>query len=199
MLVQAKDWIERHQKKISRRLEQSPELGDKGNILLLGTPHKLELGRTTGVEWDEVGRILRVHPVAPTQESAEKALTRFVRSIAERELFRACQAWSGRMSQQFESVTLREQKSRWGSCSSAGSLNFNWKLAHAPLEVLEYVVIHELAHRRHMDHSRSFWALVARHDGQYEEHRSWLQKHGDRIQRNIREAAELLFASTEVA
>jgi len=193
LLAQAEEWIVRHQRKRERHQERFPELGDRGDLLLLGTPHRVLLGGDSGVSVDLEQRMIRVAPVQPTLESAEKAIIRHVRGLAERELITACSFWSARMGQTFESISLRDQRSRWGSCSSEGSLNFNWKLAHAPKEVLEYVVIHELAHRKHMDHSRSFWALVARHDGRYEEHRGWLRTHGDRVQRNIREAAERLF------
>ena len=75
-------------------------------------------------------------------------------------------------------LTLREQSSRWGSCSSQGNLNFNWRLVHAPTPVIDYVIIHELAHRTHMDHSRRFWNLVAEYDPAYLEHRGWLKRHG---------------------
>lgn len=73
-------------------------------------------------------------------------------------------------------ITIREQKTRWGSCSSAGNLNFNWKLILLPPEVLDYVVVHELAHRREMNHSENFWKIVEQVLPDYKECRKMLRK-----------------------
>lgn len=76
-------------------------------------------------------------------------------------------------------ISIRDQKTRWGSCSSDGNLNFNWRLILAPEEVLDYVVIHELAHRREMNHSKRFWDQVAAVMPDYRKQRQWLKQNGD--------------------
>ena len=76
-------------------------------------------------------------------------------------------------------VTIREQKTRWGSCSGKGNLNFNWKLIMAPPEVLDYVVIHELCHLYEFNHSPRFWALVAAQMPDYEVWKKWLKAHAE--------------------
>ena len=73
---------------------------------------------------------------------------------------------------------LEEQKTRWGSCSAKGNLNFNWKLILMPEEILDYLVVHELAHRIEMNHSPAFWRVVEREIPDYEERRMWLKKNG---------------------
>jgi len=81
----------------------------------------------------------------------------------------------------YSSIRIGDQKTRWGSCSSNGTLSFSWRLMLAPPRVLDYVVIHELCHLTHMDHSNEFWALVASVDPDYKEHRQWLKENGDSL------------------
>jgi hypothetical protein len=81
----------------------------------------------------------------------------------------------------YSSITVRDQKTRWGSCSSRGTLSFNYRLIFAPPQVLDYVVVHELCHLTHMNHSRDFWNMVARIMPDYQIHRKWLRDHGDEL------------------
>ena len=74
-------------------------------------------------------------------------------------------------------VAIRDQKSRWGSCSAKGNVNFNWKLIMAPPQALDYVVIHELCHLYEFNHSPRFWALVERQQPDYEVWKKWLKTH----------------------
>lgn len=78
-------------------------------------------------------------------------------------------------------ISIREQKTRWGSCSSQGNLNFNWRLIFAPENVLDYVVVHELAHRKEMNHSKAFYAIVESVLPDYRVSRKWLRDNGDRL------------------
>lgn len=81
----------------------------------------------------------------------------------------------------YTSITIRDQKSRWGSCSSRGTLSFNYRLIFAPPIVLDYVVVHELCHLTYMDHSKNFWNKVASVMPDYKEHRQWLKDHGHEL------------------
>ena len=78
-------------------------------------------------------------------------------------------------------ITIRNQQTRWGSCSGKGNLNFNCLLMLAPPEVLDYVVVHELCHRKEMNHSRAFWAEVERVLPAYKIQKKWLKDHGRKI------------------
>lgn len=86
----------------------------------------------------------------------------------------------------YNRIAIKSQKTRWGSCSSKGNLNFNYLLYFAPLEILDYVVVHELCHRKEMNHSRAFWALVEKVLPDYKERRKWLKEHGKELEAKIR-------------
>jgi predicted metal-dependent hydrolase len=78
-------------------------------------------------------------------------------------------------------MSIREQKTRWGSCSKKGNLNFNWKLIMSPPWVIDYVVIHEICHLRHLNHSKEYWALVEYYMPEYKSAREWLKKNGAKL------------------
>lgn len=82
----------------------------------------------------------------------------------------------------YTSITIRDQKTRWGSCSGRGTLSFNWRLILAPPEILDYVVVHELCHLTHMNHSKEFWALVGSVIPDYKMKRKWLKENGHTLQ-----------------
>ena len=78
-------------------------------------------------------------------------------------------------------MTVRDQRSRWGSCSSKHNLNFNWKLILAPPQALDYVVVHELCHLHEFNHSLRFWRLVESQMPDYEAWKKWLKIHGSEL------------------
>ena len=117
----------------------------------------------------------------PAQSPAENPpLSEFRRSYymeSARKIFkRKTAAYAKKMSVTYGRITIREQKTRWGSCSSKGNLNFNWKLILLAPELLDYVVVHELAHRREMNHSKNFWKIVEAELPDYRERRRRLKE-----------------------
>jgi len=79
---------------------------------------------------------------------------------------------------EYSRISLRDQRSRWGSCSSRGNLSFNWRLVLAPHDVLDYVVVHEVCHLVELHHRSAFWNLVAKRRPYYAESKRWLDDHG---------------------
>lgn len=102
--------------------------------------------------------------------------------IAARELVTAlAEEQAERIGVAYQRIRIGGQRTLWGSCSARGTLSFNWRLVLAPLEVLDYVVVHELCHLRVPDHSLRFWTLVERHRPHWRHQRDWLRRHGPEL------------------
>jgi predicted metal-dependent hydrolase len=115
---------------------------------------------------------------APDDQAARRALDRWYRARC-RDLVGGClPALAGQMGVAPGRVTIREARTRWGSCSASGDLSFNWRLALAPEPILRHVVVHELAHLVHRDHSHRFWAVVEANDPATPARRAFLRRHG---------------------
>ncbi len=108
-----------------------------------------------------------------TIRQAKEALEDYLRTVAEKYFLKRTTDLAEQMGVTFNNITIRGQKTRWGSCTREKNLNFNWRLILLPLEVAESVIIHELAHTIHMNHSKSFYGLVERFCPDYRK----LQKH----------------------
>lgn len=171
------DWIERTKQKLAHKRQN--EYGDNGQSLhLFGKHYRKEVISTSSRPYgvSVQGEILYINTSQPGRANA--LVERFLKNTAEEYIVPRTHRLAEKMAITFRNISLRQQKTRWGSCSSKGNLNFNWRLVHAPPKVIDYVIIHELAHRQHMNHSARFWALVAKYDGDYAQHRRWLQTHG---------------------
>lgn len=143
------------------------------------------------------GRILRIEagPVRAVQVQGDALIVplaallapgarieAFVKLAARQQLQAACDQYAGLLGRPHAGITLRDTRSRWGSCASTGKLMFSWRLVLAPPEVLAYVAAHEVAHLAQMNHSPAFWAVVRRLMPEYQRHRTWLRTHGAGLQ-----------------
>jgi predicted metal-dependent hydrolase len=113
---------------------------------------------------------LGLDPVAVSEPEARRAARELVAMVAADE--------GPALGVEPARIQVRDQRTRWGSCSARGTLSFNWRLALAPFEVLDYVVVHELCHLREPNHSRRFWSLVESRRPGWREQRAWLREHG---------------------
>jgi hypothetical protein len=116
---------------------------------------------------------LRLDPQFVSEAEARRAARELVTMLAEDEADELGVRWAR--------IEIRDQRSRWGSCSTRGTLSFNWRLVLAPFEVLDYVVVHELCHLREPNHSRRFWRLVESRRPGWRAQRDWLHEHGPEL------------------
>lgn len=115
------------------------------------------------------------------KDAAVAALEKRYRDAAKEYIPKRVEYYHALTGGQYQKITIRDQKTRWGSCSSSGTLSFNYRLMLAPPRVLDYVVVHELCHLTHMNHSAAFWEMVASILPDYKEYRKWLRENGDSL------------------
>lgn len=123
---------------------------------------------------------IEVHPQTPHVGTAVET---FLKHAAREALTGASQRYADKLGRKFTRLTLRDTRSRWGSCSAQGALMYSWRLIMAPPEVLDYVAAHEVAHLVEMNHSDRFWAVTQRLCPEYKAHRKWLRDHGADLHR----------------
>ena len=167
----------------SRRKTLSLRITPTGDLDIrapLGLPRR-EIDRflEEKAEWIQKNRrkVLQDQQAGAARPLDEEALET-LKDLAQTPIRESLQKYAPLMGVSYGRVTIRCQKSRWGSCSGQGNLNFNCLLALAPREVLDYVVVHELAHRKQMNHSAAFWQEVEAVMPDYRQRLSWLREHG---------------------
>jgi len=185
-LAQARAVANRHQDWIAGQLEKrqgtagrDPFCGNGTEVMLRGVPTPIQV-----VEGDHV-RLVRIGPIS---FAVERAFTD-LRPVVERQLLQHARAelpprvreLACRGGFEVKSVSVRNQRSRWGSCSRRGAISLNWRLVQMPASVSDYVILHELAHLRVMNHSRRYWKLVEQLCPAYREAEGWLKKHGHEL------------------
>jgi hypothetical protein len=146
----------------------------------LGQPHVIvhDPAARRGV-WRDAG-VIRVSGFA---EHLPRRVRDFLKREARAMLTERAHDKAGRLDRPIARISLRDTRSRWGSCSSDGGLSFSWRLILAPEEVLDYVVAHEVAHLMHHDHGAKFWALVTDLTPSVDAPRQWLRAHGPELHR----------------
>ena len=169
-VAELRPWIERRLAQVRaarERLAVPP-----GHVPYLGSHLALapEAGRVRAHR-----RGLALHVPA---DDARPAIERWYRRAAREEIAPRLDLAVAALGTRYERLTIRGQRTRWGSCSTTGAMSFNWRLVLAPEPVLDYVVWHEACHLEVMDHSKRFWALLERHRPGYREQQRWLRDNG---------------------
>ena len=154
-------------------------VGEGSRISVEGRPRALRLIRAPRVSMQLNEDVLELSiPEPECEEKVRAALRQTLSEYALKRIRERLDVYQPRIGGEYGRVTIREQRTRWGSCSSKHNLNFNWKLIQAPPEALDYVVIHELCHLREFNHSPRFWRLVEGQMPEYEAWKKWLKQHG---------------------
>jgi predicted metal-dependent hydrolase len=174
----ALQFLEENRHWLERRLADLPPrvpFAEGSTIPLLGAPHVIRHrpdSRGEGVAWIE-GRALNV---AGETRFLARRVRDFLKERARREAGARARAMAQAIGRKVARVAIRDTRSRWASCAQSGDLAFSWRLVLAPAEVLDYVVAHEVAHLRHMNHGPKFWKLVGELAPDYEGPRLWLRR-----------------------
>ena len=191
LLLKKSAWLLRSSQRLSA-LESSPvnqSITPGASLLYRGVSHRLHwsAGATAKIilTGDQLGleypRHWEQHP--QFQLRVEKALRIWYIEQAGEWLLQRTRHWSAVIGVRPAQIRIKEQKSRWGSCSSLGNINYNWRLVMAPPAVVDYLVIHELCHLLEPNHSKRFWAIVRQHHPDCTLARQWLKQNGHLLSR----------------
>jgi predicted metal-dependent hydrolase len=185
-IEEKRPWIERTLRRYREAEETAPiaELRDGGFVPYLGERLGLRVHMEPGRVRPHVrrrGDVLHVRVGRPGVTELRTALERWYRRQARDEVALRLDDATARTGTGYTRLTIRAQRTRWASCSSSGSMSFNWRLLLAPDEILDYVVQHEVAHLEVLDHSPRFWRLLGSRCPDYRRHERWLHQNGSAL------------------
>lgn len=189
-------FIKKHQNWVTQHLEGikktgNPKFNTTEFVHIFGKKYtkRLDFSLTNKVGMYTKGEYLIFNPTTKPEIKSEEdqkkwnkkfqeKLEIFLKNTANHYIIARTHKIAEKMGLKFNKITLKKQKTRWGSCSSQKNLNFNWQLVHFETPIIDYVIVHELSHLVHMDHSKNFWNLVEKYDPEYKKHVGWLKRNG---------------------
>lgn len=175
-LNESRDWIAAERAKV----QALPILGDGGLLPYEGNNLRITY---TGIPPRRVTLADDAILVGGPFDQAPARLERWLKAEARSALMCDVEKFTAALGIEYSRVSIGDMKSRWGSCSSSGTLRFNWRLIMAPTEIRRYVAAHEVCHLLEMNHSPAFWAHVQSVEPDYKPHRKWLRDHGSDLMR----------------
>jgi hypothetical protein len=167
-------WIQQHLARLPIAIPLTPG----ATIPLRGAPHRLVMTSGRAPARIEQGTPNRIVIGAPDAATFVARVRRFLAAEARRDLALAVAKHAKTLKVTWKSIAVKDTTSRWGSCNSDGALCFSWRVVLAPPAILDYLAAHETAHLRELNHSKRFWAHVARCAPEFEKAEAWLRKHG---------------------
>jgi predicted metal-dependent hydrolase len=185
---EAKEFAQKHGGWIAARLKRLPEATPFAHgveVPLRGEPHRIVHRRgERGTVWTETdGSGQRLLCVAGEPPHVDRRISDFLKREAQRDLDAASRGYAAQIGVSIKRICVRDQSSRWGSCSNTGVLSFSWRLILAPPFVLDYLAAHEVSHLVELNHSPRFWRLVKRLYPQLERAKVWLDANGTDLHR----------------
>ena len=180
-LQDKKDWVLEKQKQMEDYWARIPEREfEEGETFpYLGESHELKISSENCFDVVE-GQILIPEKKAE-KLSIKEAIDELYRKKAREKVKEIIDQYSEKIDTDYDKLFIRNQKTKWASCSSKNNLNFNWRLMMAPEKVLEYVVVHELLHLKEPNHSKSFWTQLGEIMPDYRERREWLKENSPEL------------------
>jgi predicted metal-dependent hydrolase len=193
MVARHSVWIDRQVRRMSERrrvLAARPTLGNGREVPLDGVAHRVVVrasanGRRRSRARLDGERMVLVETAAADPRIPAQVLDAWLRGLARRRIGDQVALRATEMGLAVPAVSIRDQRTRWGSASRRGGLSFSWRLVLCPPDVLDYVVVHELAHLRVAGHSARFWALVNRFVADSARSRRWLRDNQDTLRRAL--------------
>lgn len=185
--VQNREWIKKQQTKFEKNIE-TYRIGDKIKI----HDHEIEIvvGNRATMYAGKKGNVVKIC-IPPSQDMEEEKAQRYVRNVIAEMLRREAKQflpdrvayWAGELGLRYEKVAVKKLKSKWGSRSSMGNINFNIYLMRLPDHLIDYVILHELAHTREMNHGPRFWALLD----------TWTNGQAKKLDREVKKYGMMIF------
>lgn len=156
-------------------------LGEQYPLRILAPAEAKKAGLNLRSPLDLLSGQFLLHESKSDKASAKKYFIKWYQSEARTVLQDRVEHYTQIAGLKYTDIKLSNARTRWGSCSSRGSLNFNWRIVMAPIEVLDYLVVHEVVHLRHHNHSKHFWGMVEELYPEYKGQRGWLKREGHRL------------------
>lgn len=172
------DWIEKQLERVQKqRIPPERKYQDGDIFLFLGIEHQLKMGNYTDISFKD-SKLLFPQVL---QFRVQKQLISWYKKQAKSIITRQVEYYSRQMKTSYGSITFSDTKSQWGSCTHENNLQFSWRLIMTPILVVNYVVVHELAHTMEKNHSKDFWRIVRSYCPSYNRQRKWLRENGNNL------------------
>ena len=187
-LPHALDFADQYEEWMQERLDALPPLIPlrHGQVIpLCGTLTSINITLDKTLKNTSIKLINNTLLVKTNKDNPSVRIMRWLKALARTRLMELSQEKADQIGQTIQALSVRDTKSRWGSCSADGALSYSWRLIFAPPEAMDYVVAHEVAHLRHLDHSKAFWALCRELSDDFFEGKYWMQAHGHELLRYV--------------